>query len=182
MSFIRNKRTEKLLRLALVLWIGFIWLHSAIPASGSSEESRVVGNFIRPLLELFLGKGNLTDHIVRKLAHFTEYTILGFLMGANVFALTKQVRGRFALPRAAAFFCWSYGLLLAMAVALLDESIQIFSPGRSPQVTDVLLDTAGSMVGLIFAKLCLFCDFFCAMIAAQTENEQGAPRGGGQKG
>lgn len=150
MSFIRNKRTEKLLRLALLLWIGFIWLHSAIPASGSSEESRVVGNFIRPLLELFLGKGNLTDHIVRKLAHFTEYTILGLLMGANVFALTEQVRSWFSLPRGAAFFCWSYGLLLALAVALLDESIQIFSPGRSPQVTDVLLDTAGSLVGLLF--------------------------------
>lgn len=155
MNFIRNKHTEKLLRLILLLWICFIWLHSAIPASGSSEESRIVGNFIRPFLEFFLGKGNLTDHIVRKLAHFTEYTILGLLMGANVAVLTKRVGGRFVLSRSAVLFCWSYGLLLAMAVALLDESIQIFSPGRSPQVTDVLLDTAGSTVGLIFARV--FC-------------------------
>lgn len=155
MNFTKNKQAKKLLQLLLLLWIGFIWLHSAIPASGSSEESRIVGNILRPFLELFLGKGNLTDHIVRKLAHFTEYTVLGLLMGANVATLTTQLGSRMTISRRISFFCWSYGFLLTMATALLDESIQIFSPGRSPQVTDVLLDTAGSTVGLLLIFLLL---------------------------
>ena len=144
-----------MLHLALIVWIGFIWIHSAVPASGSSEESRIVGNFIRPLLELFWGKGSVTDYVVRKLAHFTEYTILGFLMGANAAAFTAKIRGQLKLPRPADFFCWSYCLLLSVAVALIDESIQIFSPGRSPQVTDMLLDTAGSLTGLILTAIIL---------------------------
>lgn len=155
MDLIKGKHADKMLRLLLVLWICFIWLHSAVPASGSSEESRIVGNFIRPFLELLLGKGSVTDHVVRKLAHFTEYTILGFLIGANVAALTAKIRRQMKLSRAGVFFCWSYGLLLAAAIALIDESIQLFSPGRSAQVTDVLLDTAGSFTGLILMTILL---------------------------
>ncbi len=157
LDFIKNKHAIKLLRLTLLLWLCFIWIHSAIPASGSSEESRIVGNIIRPVLELILGKGGMTDHIVRKLAHFTEYTVLGLLMGANVGALTAQIGSRMHISRRISFFCWSYGLLLTMAAALIDESIQIFSPGRSPQVTDVLLDTAGSVVGLLAFFFILHC-------------------------
>ena len=110
-----------------------------IPASGSSEESRIVGEIVKPVLEVVVGKGNVTDHLVRKLAHFTEYMVLGCLMGANV-----AVRVRMS-----SWFFWSYGLLLCLAVAVIDESIQIFSPGRSPQVTDVLLDTSGSLTGMV---------------------------------
>lgn len=163
-----SQNARKLLQLALILWIGFIWLHSAIPATGSSEESRVVGNLIRPFLELFLGQGNVTDHVVRKLAHFTEYTILGMLMGMNVKVLTAGIRSRIRLSGPDLFFCWSYGLLLAAAVALIDESIQLFSPGRSAQVTDVLLDTGGSTVGLL---LCLFCVLFYDTMQASKRNE-----------
>ena len=32
------------------------------------------------MLELFTGKGNVTDHLVRKLAHFCEYAALGVLL------------------------------------------------------------------------------------------------------
>ena len=128
-----------------------IWGHSMIPASGSSEESRIVGEIVKPVLEVVVGKGNVTDHLVRKLAHFTEYMVLGCLMGANVAVRVRMYRGAAAanVPAMGSWFFWSYGLLLCLAVAVIDESIQIFSPGRGPQVTDVLLDTSGSLAGMV---------------------------------
>ncbi len=132
--------TSKIKRVGIILlvWIAVIWIHSMIPASGSSQESRWVGNILRPFLSLFVGAENVTDHLVRKLAHFGEYTLLGVLMGALLW-----------LKKRRSFFRWSYALLCALAVAVLDESIQLFSPGRAAQVTDVLLDTAGSLTGLL---------------------------------
>ena len=66
----------------LALLLAFIWLHSMMPAEDSAEESQRVGQFLTPFLELFVGEGNVTDHLVRKLAHFCEYGALGILAGA----------------------------------------------------------------------------------------------------
>ncbi len=80
----------------------------------------------------------MTDHLVRKLAHFCEYGALGILAGALL--LVKKESG---------IFRWSYALLCALAVAVIDESIQLLADGRGAQVQDVLLDTAGSLTGLL---------------------------------
>ena len=116
------RRTRRFLLLLLAVWLLFIWVHSMIPARSSAAESRWVGQLITPVLELFTGKGNVTDHLVRKLAHFYEY---------------------------AALFHWSYALLCTLAVAVIDESIQLLATGRGAQVQDILLDTAGSLTGLL---------------------------------
>ena len=130
--------TQRTVLLLLLFWVAFIWGHSMIPAAGSSQESRRVGQLLAPLLELFVGEGNVTDHLVRKLAHFAEYAMLGALIGSVLLARKRT-----------SFFHWSYGLLCALAVAVLDESIQLFVDGRGAQVTDILLDTGGSLTGLL---------------------------------
>ena len=94
----------------LAVWLLFIWVHSMIPARSSAAESRWVGQLITPVLELFTGEGNVTDHLVRKLAHFCEYAALGVLSGALVL-----------LRKDAALFHWSYALLCTLAVAVIDE-------------------------------------------------------------
>ena len=121
----------------LTLLLAFIWMHSMVPAEDSAEESRRVGQLLTPFLELFVGEGNVTDHLVRKLAHFCEYGALGVVLGALV------------LVRKGKLFQWSYALLCALAVAVIDESIQLLADGRGAQVQDVLLDTAGSLTGLL---------------------------------
>ena len=132
------RRTRRFLLLLLAVWLLFIWAHSMIPARSSAAESRWVGQLITPVLELFTGKGNVTDHLVRKLAHFCEYAALGVLSGALVL-----------LRKDAALFHWSYALLCTLAVAVIDESIQLLATGRGAQVQDILLDTAGSLTGLL---------------------------------
>ena len=133
----RKTQIKTILVVLLALLLAFIWLHSMMPAEDSAEESQRVGQFLTPFLELFVGEGNVTDHLVRKLAHFCEYGALGILAGA---LLVKKESG---------IFRWSYALLCALAVAVIDESIQLLADGRGAQVQDVLLDTAGSLMGLL---------------------------------
>ena len=128
---------KTILVVLLAFLLAFIWLHSMVPAEDSAEESQRVGQLLTPFLELFVGEGNVTDHLVRKLAHFCEYGALGVVLGALV------------LVRRGKLFQWSYALLCALAVAVIDESIQLLADGRGAQVQDVLLDTAGSLTGLL---------------------------------
>ena len=134
----RKTQIKTILVVLLALLLAFIWLHSMMPAEDSAEESQRVGQFLTPFLELLVGEGNVTDHLVRKLAHFCEYGALGVLTGALL--LVKKESG---------IFRWSYALLCALAVAVIDESIQLLADGRGAQVQDVLLDTAGSLTGLL---------------------------------
>ena len=46
-----------------------------------------------------------------------------------------------------------YMLFILLAVPVTDEALQYFSPGRGPQVSDVLLDFSGCISGLIFTAL-----------------------------
>ena len=93
---------------------------------------------LTPLLELFVGKGNVTEHLVRKLAHFCEFFILGIELQL-FFSLLNSRKSAFLLAL-------SHGLF----TALVDETIQIFS-GRGPMIQDVWLDFSGVTVGSLIA-------------------------------
>lgn len=152
---IKNNKL-KTLNILLICWIACIWIQSMIPAYASSEESQFIGQLVEPVLEVFIGKGAVTDFIVRKLAHFTEYAILGVLMCANLLARfhSHEAHSDKASDRAAIkLYHWSYVLLLILAVAVIDESIQLLTPGRSSQVTDVLIDTSGGFTGIVLLRV-----------------------------
>ena len=69
-----------LLLLAVLAALAFIWGNSLDSAVESSLKSGRMRKLIQPLLELLVGQGNVTDHLVRKLAHFTEFAVLGALL------------------------------------------------------------------------------------------------------
>ena len=107
----------------------FIWSQSLLPGKVSAQES----GFFAALLAGLLGLDTLPawlHALVRKLAHFTEFGVLGGLWsGQNA--------------RRPARLSWLYGL----AVAAADECLQMLSPDRGPAVTDVLIDYAGYLCG-----------------------------------
>ena len=76
--------------------------------------------------------------IVRKTAHFTEYAVLGFL----IFSVFESffIRRKISVLTA---------LITGALYAVSDEIHQAFVPGRSCQASDMLLDTAGVMTGII---------------------------------
>lgn len=76
----------------------------------------------------------LANLILRKLAHFSAYSLLGFGL-TGVAGQQKRVP---VLPAV---------ILLGGLFALSDEFHQSFSPGRSPSLWDVGLDTCGAAAG-----------------------------------
>ncbi len=133
----KDARMQRRLLCCIVFWIGFIWMHSAVPAVESSRESRIAEQILEPVLEVITGEGNVTEHLVRKLAHFFEYTVLGLLMGMRLISMGES-----------SFHHRSYAFLCIVAIAVADESIQLLADGRSAQVTDILLDSSGGLAGL----------------------------------
>ena len=135
---------------ALIACIWFIFSNSMAVATVSSGSSGRVLAWMRIILR-HLGHPGLADrltmHIVRKLAHFCEYTLEGFLLMLCMRVYTRRYVRHISVPMLG-------GVLTAMA----DETIQIYSPGRSSQVTDVWLDSAGVLAGiliaLVFMALC----------------------------
>ncbi len=94
--------------------------------------------------------GAVEDHLlsqdamflVRKAAHFSEYTLLGYLMG--LLCVRRDGRSRFFLPEAA-----------CLGAAFIDEGIQLFSAGRAAQLRDVCIDLSGATLGLTMALVLL---------------------------
>lgn len=118
---------------AVLLWIIFIFCRSLQPADAATLESK----WVLALLQRFV-PFTLTQHFVRKLAHFTEFAVLGMLAGILFGGRCRSL--------------WS-GLLFAVmtgiVTALCDETIQLFVAGRSGQITDVWLDVSGAFTGTV---------------------------------
>jgi VanZ family protein len=72
---------------------------------------------------------------VYKLAHLTEFGILGVVVSGAV--------GRMDISRGA---WWAWVLVVLYAIS--DEIHQSFVPGRTPLVTDVAIDSIGGLLGM----------------------------------
>lgn len=130
-----NKRRKKY---AVAFWIltiacmCLIFYLSAQPANKSSLQS----TFITKLLAQLLNNESLSEHFVRKLAHFSEFAGLSFLFNWSML-FTK---GNKQLLTATSF---------ASAYAITDEIHQIFVEGRACMFTDWLIDTSGAILGML---------------------------------
>ena len=121
----------------LILWVIFIWGHSLVPGVDSSaESSRFVDLFYGVFVRLGITERTSMTFLVRKAAHFSEYAVLGFSAHALFKTLDAQKSARWLV-------------LLTALVPVCDETIQLFIPERSGQVTDVLLDLSGMLFGAI---------------------------------
>lgn len=78
------------------------------------------------------------EHIIRKIAHFSIYAVVGALLMAlfKTYKL-KEINSI------------SYSLILGTIYAISDEIHQCFIPGRGPQVTDVIIDSIGVLFGIL---------------------------------
>lgn len=148
----------------LVWTFWFIFGNSAVTAEQSSLTSGRVLQFLRQLLQsvgLPRYAAMLNDHIVRKLAHFCEYALLGFLALCDL---------RVYVVRWGRQLGWLLFALLATALA--DETSQLFYEGRSGQVTDVWLDFSGACCGVLTAViLWALCALLLAYLAEKRKRK-----------
>lgn len=119
-----------LLTVLLLATLAFIFSNSMESIPESRERSDGILKWLTPLLECFVGTGNVTEHLVRKLAHFVEFFALGTELTALCLLRQKPI-------------LWA--LFFGLLAALTDETIQIFYK-RGSQVQDVWLDFFGVAV------------------------------------
>ena len=131
-----------ILYILLGLIVFFIWDNSMQNGGSSDGFSLLFAETFVPIANELGFHGNIwiLNRIVRKLAHLTEFTILGSVLYA---ILRRYI---------------TYGTViktigLGMFIASLDEFIQRFSPGRSSQFSDILIDTVGIFIGILVVKL-----------------------------
>ena len=131
-----------ILYIVLCLIVFFIWDNSLQNGGTSDGFSLIFAKWIAPIANKLGFYGNIwaLNRIIRKLAHLTEFTILG---GVLYVVLRRYIE---------------YGTVVktiggGIVIASLDEFIQLFSLGRSSQLSDVLIDTVGIIIGISVVKL-----------------------------
>lgn len=127
----------------LALFTLLIWGNSMRTATQSAQQSGAVLAWLTPWLEAWGVNTQGFHTVLRKLAHFSEYGLLGVLWGCELWLGPHGQRLRGAGER----------LGLCMFTACLDETIQLFVPGRSGEIRDVWIDVAGALTGLLAACL-----------------------------
>lgn len=133
-----------------------IFCFSAQPADESSRTSDViVDKVITTVVSDFdtlpsASKTDIKDFItviVRKSGHFSEFALLGFFMLLHV---SSHIRPEGGTKKRL------FALILCAACASTDEIHQIFVEGRCARLTDVLIDSAGALVGILIMQAVLY--------------------------
>jgi VanZ family protein len=144
-----------------LIWMGVIFFFSTKTWGGAQTQSwldRLLTLYVPPVRELLtpslLGELN---HIIRKLAHFTEYAILtavGYWGCLKGLGRSPQIALRITL-------------LASILFAISDEFHQRFVPGRTSLVTDVFVDCFGATVAAFILR-----QWAIGTIGAQPNSEQ----------
>lgn len=129
-----------------VLCVLFIWGNSMASGEESGEMSGSVMDLVNGVLGKISPSLQLSHHFVRKAAHFIEFATLGMLFAVNIRAFFPK-RVYFVL----------FAIPCSFLVAVIDETIQLFSDGRACSFYDMLLDTCGATVAvaITFTVFCI---------------------------
>ena len=126
----------------MILWIVFIFGNSLQIADISSEHS----SFIKDLINMILSyipfvDIELNSFVIRKLAHMFEFFVLSMLCAKTLLVSNYFNKYDNKLRMLEIIFCFG--------VASIDETIQLFVPGRAVLFSDVLIDTSGAIIAMI---------------------------------
>ena len=123
---------KRVLTILIAANLALIWGNSLLPGVSSEAVSGGVLAFLGRFLPMLLTEAGHT--FLRKAAHFSEFALLGLLFGGR----HRLVKGDTPVH------LMGFGL----AVACIDETIQIFTPARASSLIDVWIDTSGCALGL----------------------------------
>ncbi|MBU5487943.1 VanZ family protein [Clostridium sp. MSJ-8] len=135
-----QKKINRVLRwVLLIAWLIFIFIMSNTPGDLSTEQSNVVVRLIGKMGVDISGEfKNTISFCVRKAAHISEYIILFILVYRVIVLYIKKEKARL------------YALIIIFLYASSDEFHQYFVPGREAAFRDVLIDTSGGLIAMLF--------------------------------
>lgn len=166
-DFQNRRRTKKIKIIFLILiilnCITIFYFSNQVAQTSSTSSGRVV-NFIMKILPQFNSieeqkkeyiANEILQPIVRKLAHFSIYTLLGFLTMNYAIADEKIEKQLLKLCTQQLYISKYkkvlYSQLFGTLYAITDEIHQLFIPGRSCEFRDVCIDSLGVLTGIIVA-------------------------------
>ncbi len=123
--------------LPAIVWMGMIFYLSHQPGSDSAATSHEFVLFVLEIIPIPENYQLILHLMIRKSAHFFAYAILAML----IFYAYKGKRAIFTT------------LTICLLYAISDEVHQLFIPGRSGDIRDVLIDLTGALFGIIVIKL-----------------------------
>ena len=138
--------------LSLLLVIAVMVMIYCFSAQTGAESGAMSGRITTWVLNLIVpGFGDFSPEkqeavrstvsfVVRKLAHFSEYALLGFSLMLHIAQIEKKIAVR--LPW---LWSWAAGTLYAAS----DEFHQGFVAGRGPSLRDVMIDSSGVIAGTL---------------------------------
>lgn len=111
----------------------------------ANDSKKVSGKITEKIVSIFYNvklDKNRVESIVRKIAHYSIYTLLGIEIMSFISTFTIKEFDRI-----------SFALIAGMIYAMIDEIHQAFVPGRGALITDVMLDSLGVMTGIFICLL-----------------------------
>ncbi len=112
-----------------------------LSAQNGEESSELSSSFVTAILEYL--KISVDEGLLRSFAHMLEFTGFAVLLFNAVYS-TWNLKITPAIAFAG-----------TVAYAITDEIHQIFVPGRAFQLTDILVDSAGALIGTAAAFVIL---------------------------
>lgn len=119
-------------------------------SSQIAEESDGVSNgVLRKIIDIFPYTKGLSEEIkikmvehgnpiIRKLAHFSVYALIGVWIMAFMSTFDMRLYKK-----------WIISMLVGIVYAASDEFHQSFVPGRGPSIVDVGIDSLGVLTGIL---------------------------------
>lgn len=138
-----SKRFTVVMFMLTSLMILFAWVHSCFPADLSSMESEGVLALLAGFFKMFGITREMSEVLIRKLAHFSEFSAIGALLMSCAYCFDRVRPHRF----------WVQVLSAGLMSAVIDETIQLFSEGRAGMIADVWIDFGGVVFGSALALL-----------------------------
>ena len=124
---------KRILDILILLNLALIWGNSMLTGLSSEAVSGGILALLGRFLPVLLTEAGHT--LLRKAAHFSEFALLGLLYCGR----HRLAKGE-TPPHLMGF---------GLAVACIDETIQIFTPGRASSLIDVWIDASGFALGLL---------------------------------
>lgn len=154
--------TKKALKIVIILILAIAWMVCIYKLSGmnsnnsNGKSTDIISIFIEDTLEITNNYGITSSHPneqkiekasklinapMRKVIHATVYFVLAFFIMILMNIIFDHKK-----------YFWSVliALILCIIFAGTDEYHQTFVAGRTGQLLDVIIDTAGGVVGILF--------------------------------
>lgn len=116
----------------------FIFKNSLKNATESSSDSMKVLNALSQFASIF--SITLSHKLVRKLAHICEFSAQSFCFENGFYSKSNHRH-------------FLYSAFIGLLTAVVDEYLQSFSNGRSPEVRDICIDFFGTILAIVFVLI-----------------------------